>query len=529
MASSPIPAPPPPPSEPVPEAVPEERIFDLLKQADPQELERRQAAINDKIHKTFQLSQMRLAELIDQNSTLPTTVASVTVLGAPNTRHGFLKRLINPLLSANRDRPYTQSELIHEISLTAQKLRKFGIYHEPISVHLDKPSKTDPSTTPTDVAVYYSVKERSRIFAKTGTDLGNAEGSAYANVQWRNVLGGAETLDVNASIGTKTRSSYSATIDTPILSDPDFRFQVGGVQSATQKVFASHEEVLKGGWTKLRWLTANGSSHELGYNGFWRQVTGLAQNASPTIKNEAGDSVKSSISHTWTTDRRDNPQLPSRGYYAKTASELAGWGPLRGDVAFFKTEAETQTAIPIPFPGIRGDSGISFTTGLRAGLLYPLALGSNPNPELSRVNDRFQLGGPTDVRGFRLSGLGPHDGPDAVGGDLYAAGSANLFLPLPKVGKDKPLRFQAFVNGGRLLAIRNPNQDGPLTSSQVKQGVSDAITELGNGLPSVSAGVGLVYAHPVARFELNFSLPLVIRKHEEARKGVSFGIGINFL
>lgn len=334
---------------------------------------------------------------------------------------------------------------------------------------------------------------------------------------------------MNASIGTKTRSSYSATIDTPILSDPDFRFQVGGVQSATQKVFASHEEVLKGGWTKLRWLTANGSSHELSYNGFWRQVTGLAQNASPTIKNEAGDSVKSSISHIWTTDRRDNPQLPTRGYYAKTASELAGWGPLRGDVAFFKTEAETQTAIPIPIPGVKGDSGISFTTGLRAGLLYPLTLGSNPNPELSRVNDRFQLGGPTDVRGFRLSGLGPHDGPDAVGGDVYAAGSANLFLPLPKVGKDKPLRFQAFVNGGRLLAIRNTDQDGPLTSGQVKQGVSDAITELGNGLPSVSAGVGLVYAHPVARFELNFSLPLVIRKHEEARKGVSFGIGINFL
>lgn len=127
MASPPTPAPPPPSSDSTAQAVPEERIFDLLKQADPQELDRRQAAINDKIHRTFQLSQMRLAELIDQNSTLPTTVASVTVLGAPNTRHGFLKRLINPLLSANRDRPYTQSELIHELSQTAQKLRKLGM------------------------------------------------------------------------------------------------------------------------------------------------------------------------------------------------------------------------------------------------------------------------------------------------------------------------------------------------------------------------------------------------------------------
>ena len=77
--------------------------------------------------------------------------------------------------------------------------------------------------------------------------------------------------------------------------------------------------------------------------------------------------------------------------------------------------------------------------------------------------------------------------------------------------------------------MRNPDKEGAMTSEEVKQSVSDAITELGNGLPTMSAGVGLVYAHPVARFELNFSLPLVVRKQEEARKGVSFGIGINFL
>ncbi len=106
----------------------EDDIFELLKKADPKEIEQRQQAIVDRIHHTFQLSQQRLAELIDQNSTLPTTVSSVTVLGAPNTRHGFLKRVVDPLLSANRDRPYTQSELIHEVSKTAQTLKKFGIW-----------------------------------------------------------------------------------------------------------------------------------------------------------------------------------------------------------------------------------------------------------------------------------------------------------------------------------------------------------------------------------------------------------------
>lgn len=359
--------------------------------------------------------------------------------------------------------------------------------------------------------------------------MGNAEGSAYANLQWRNLFGGAESLDLNASLGTRTRSSFQGSFESPTLSNPSLRFQLGGVQSTTQKIFASHEEVLRGQWTKLRYLSPSGALHEFGYNGHWRQITALAQNASPTVRSDSGDSFKSSLSHTWTNDRRDNPILPLSGYYVKTSNEVAGIGPLAGDVAFWKTELETQQAIPIPLPGVKGDSGISFTTGFRAGLLYPLTLSGSSNPSLSRINDRFQLGGPTDVRGFRLSGLGPRDGPDSVGGDVFAAGSANLLLPLPRAGADKPLRLQAFVNGGRLLALRSQTQEGSLSSSEVSQSMRDAISELGNGLPSMSAGVGLVYAHPAARFELNFSLPLVVRKGEESRKGLQFGIGINFL
>lgn len=380
-----------------------------------------------------------------------------------------------------------------------------------------------------NINVYLAVREKSRVLLKTGTDLGNAEGSAYGNLLWRNVLGGAETLNLNASLGTRTRSAYQATFETPILSDPDFRLEIGGIASSTQKSWASHEEVLKGGWSKLRWMSESGHRHEFGYNGFWRQMTGLAEQASPTVRADAGDSVKSSVFHSWANDKRDNPLLPSRGYYAKTFNELAGLGPLKGDVSFWKSEIESQGALPIPIPGIKRDSGISLTTGFRAGLLCPLGLDSNSRPQLSRVNDRFLLGGPTDVRGFRLCGLGPHDGADAVGGDVYAAGSANLLFPLPRVGAEKPLRLQAFVNGGRLLPLRTAEKGTPTNSAEVQDAMTSTLSELGNGLPSVAAGFGLVYAHPVARFELNFSLPLVLRKGEEGRKGLQLGIGINFL
>ena len=279
---------------------------------------------------------------------------------------------------------------------------------------------------------------------------------------------------------------------------------------------------------KLRWMSLGGGRHELGYSGVWRQITGLASNASPTVRGDAGDSVKSSLTHTWTKDRRDNPQLPAKGYLSKSMVELAGWGPLQGDVAFGKAEVEAQGAIPVPMPGIQGESGVSLTTGFRAGVLYPLPLGAESESRPSRINDRFQLGGPTDVRGFRLSGLGPRDGSDAVGGDVYAAGSANLLFPIPRVGKERPLRFQIFANGGRLLALKSPKTEGT-GGEKSRQTWSSTMAELGNGLPSMAAGFGLVYAHPVARFELNFSLPLVLRKGEDARKGLQFGVGINML
>ena len=413
------------------------------------------------------------------------------------------------------------------------KLNRLDIFQHPISTYIDKPDQTDASTSPTDHAVFISVKERGRYTIKMGTEAGTLEGNAYLNVILRNLFGGAESLNANASLGTRTRSSYNAYFDTPILSNPDLRWEIGGLASSTLKPWASHEEVLRGGNTRLLWQTSPGHRHDFSYSGFWRQLTGLAEKASPTVRTDAGDSFKSSLTHTWMNDTRDIPMLPSRGYLFKTVSEIAGFGPLKGDVAFGKFEFDSQAAVPIPFPGIKGDSGISFTAGLRGGLLYPLTIYGQDSPTQSRLNDRFQLGGPTDVRGFRLSGLGPRDGQDAVGGDIYAAGGGSLLLPLPRVGKDTPLRFQAFVNGGRLLALKDTRQaeqkDQPLSSGEVSSSVMQTVSELANGLPSCAAGVGLVYAHPAARFEVNFSLPLVIRKGEEGRKGVSFGVGLSFL
>ncbi|OBT59711.1 hypothetical protein VE04_00056 [Pseudogymnoascus sp. 24MN13] len=492
----------------------------LNRDIDPKVLEEREEAVQERVQAQYAKAQQRLQDLISSNSTLPVTISSIRVIGATNTRKSFLDRLFAPILSANNDRPYTLQEALQLAGTSADKLRRFDIYHEGVSMFIDKPDSTDPLSTTSDIDIFLAVKEKGRIALKTGTDLGNTEGSAYGNLLLRNIFGGAESLNINASAGTRTRSSYTATFDTPILSDPDIRFSLDGFASSTQKQWASHEEVLKGGNARVRWADGQ-SRHEVAYTGAWRQITALAANASPSVRHDAGDSVKSSITHTWFKERRNHPFLPTSGYFMRTVSELAGWGPLQGDVAFLKSEVETSGAVAIPLPG-KEDSGITLTGGLRAGLLYPLPIGTGSTPQASRINDRFQLGGPTDVRGFKIGGLGPRDGPDSVGGDVFAAGSVNLLFPFPRVGKDTPLRLQVFANGGRLLALQQ-------TKGSTSNSVTSTIAKLAEGLPSLAAGVGIVYAHPAARFELNFSLPLVLRRGEEGRKGLQFGVGINFL
>lgn len=386
------------------------------------------------------------------------------------------------------------------------------------------------------------MKELPRFKLQTGTDVGNGEGSAYGSLLWRNIFGGAETLTLNAKAGTRTRSAYSANLSAPVFSDPGKRISFEGFASAAEKPWASHEEVSKGGSLRFSWLNDQRDSHSVEYSGAWRQITGLSPRASPTVRHDAGDTIKSALKYSFYRERRDNPQLPQAGYMVRSGWEVAGIGPLGGDVAFSKSEIEASGAVPLPLPGASERSGASIGAGFRLGCLYPLPLGFDLGGRAlpSRLNDRFQLGGPTDVRGFKLGGLGPHDQSDSVGGDLFAAGSVNMLLPLPYKGPDSGLRFQVFANGGRLVALRDRSSSsskskkesgsgGPMSAGAVGNGMLSAIGSLLGGAPSTAAGVGLVYAHPVARFELNLSLPLVLRRGEVGTKGLQVGVGINFL
>ena len=190
---------------------------------------------------------------VEDNTSLPVTISSVRVLHANRTRRGFLEKVVNPLLSANRDESYTLEDALKEVGSATDKLNRFGIFKSPISVFLDRPDPTNASSSPTDVDVYISAHERGNYTIKTGTEAGASEADAYVNAELRNLFGGAETLNAHGSLGTRTRSAYSIAFDTPIIINPDFKFQLGGYASSVLKSCAIHVKVQKAKNAKLIW------------------------------------------------------------------------------------------------------------------------------------------------------------------------------------------------------------------------------------------------------------------------------------
>jgi len=65
------------------------------------------------------------------------------------------------------------------------------------------------------------------------------------------------------------------------------------------------------------------------------------------MREASGHSLKSSLSHTWVRDTRDDKLTGTRGIYTKVSQEIAGIG---GDAKFHKLEAEGQLSRPL-FPG----------------------------------------------------------------------------------------------------------------------------------------------------------------------------------
>ncbi|KAI8922700.1 surface antigen-domain-containing protein [Entophlyctis helioformis] len=445
-------------------------------------------------------------QLIVESRNRKLAVQSVKVHGVVHTNHELLERVTKPLLAAQ-----TLGDVIVGSRNIADQLRRFDIFKN-VSIVLDSPPGAQDL-----VDVVFRVEESKRLFAQTGASFGANDGSMNLSISMRNAFGGAETVSMTSMYGVDTAeplylkdskdmagaNAYQATFSTPIDADPDRRLELAGFkQTRNHSLLMSHHERLTGLAAKYKQLFGDFAKHELSYDAVWRENHSFLPTASLSIRKDAGHSLKSALSHTFTFDSRDDPNIPTRGLYLRTFQELAGLG---GDVRHLKTELDTQASIPLPF-------GFNISTSLRGGLIYPLGFGVEPR---NRVNDRFFLGGPQSIRGFKQAGVGPKDGSDSLGGDAYWASSLSLLGPIPFV-PFKPIKAHLFVNGGSLVPVALDKSPRSNLQSLVSS-------------PSVSAGIGLAAHFASIRLEVNYCVPLWVTPTDSIKPGFKFGIGMNFM
>ncbi|KAJ8327879.1 hypothetical protein QVD99_006381 [Batrachochytrium dendrobatidis] len=449
------------------------------------------------------MTKQDVSQLIIDSQHRKFQVKSVKVQGAVHTNHSLLERVTSPLLHAEN-----LTDLIVGSRNVGDHLRRLDVFKN-VRILFDSPPGSSDA-----VDVVFQVEESQRLFARTGADFGANDGSMNLSLNLRNVFGGAETLSANTSYAIDTSgpiyhkdsgdmagaSSYQAVFTTPIDANPSKILEVSGFKHTRNHMLTmSHHEDLTGLSFKLKnWLGL--AKQEITYDAVWRENHRFSPKASLSIRNDAGNSFKSALSHTLSFDSRDDPVLPFRGVYFKTLQEVAGLG---GDVQHFKAEADGQTTFAMPY-------GFSITASLRGGLIAPWG-GATRN----RVNDRFFLGGPLSVRGFKQAGIGPKDDNDVLGGDLYWASGLSLLAPLPLL-PFKPIKAHFFVNGGSLT---------PLKSDKSPSENAQALF----GTPSVCAGIGLAARFTIFRLELNYSIPITMCATDSHKPGLQFGIGMNFM
>jgi len=434
------------------------------------------------------------------NAETPLHVNSLRVLGSGTTRTSFLNSITADIFKAQ-----TLEEVVHSVQDAADKLRRHDIFSN-IEVILDT---AEESTEAIDVVL--KLQEKGRIVIKTNAEVADNEANVNGNFVLRNLFGGAETFATSVEFGNRTKAAFKALLSTPVQGSPDVKLVAhvnGSIRDNT--AISSYEEFSRNAGIKVKGISKYGF-HELGYDATWRDT--IAQSsASKIIQDQAGQSLKTAISHSFVRDRRDNATLPTRGHFLSIHHELAGIGS-KSDTSYFKKEIAAQVHHrlwgPIIAESGRSVAPLVLSGGLRAGLI------ANLDDKEPHISDRFILGGPTSVRGFKLGGIGPREGDDAVGGEAYWAAGFSAVAAIPGM-IDKPIKAHAFVNAGNLI--------------KWNKGTSYEKTREALLLnPRISYGVGLIFHHPAARIEANFCFPVQFSGGDLEQAGFQAGFGINFL
>jgi outer membrane protein insertion porin family len=180
-----------------------------------------------------------------------------------------------------------------------------------------------------------------------------------------------------------------------------------------------------------------------------------------------GNRLTSAVGYSLIYDSLNSRLRPTAGTRFAFSQDFAGLG---GDVKYIKTRVEGSRYF-------NGGHGFVFSLNAEGGYIRSLEDDRGPGIDRVRITDRFYLGEP-QFHGFDIRGIGPRVkrfpyttdangnqvqvtdknqvSDDALGGDAYYLGRAEVELPLGAGARELGLRPSLYVQVGSLFNLKQP-------------------------------------------------------------------------
>jgi len=436
--------------------------------------------------------------MLDHFKTIQARIDRIHVDGVARTKDDLVQSSIKPLFeAANFEEVITRS---HEVRT---RLEELGCFKR-VGVFID--TSRGPDATEKGLEVTFEVEELRRVIGGINTLVGHNEGSMVLSCRLPNLAGRGERLQGEYTYGTHKTSGINVSLLKPFHNDARASVTGSVYQSGTDFPWSGFRQVDRGVLLDLSFKSAEDVTHSLRYDAAWRELACLDRATPFAVRQEAGHSLKSAIRHILTVDKRDSSIFPTEGALIRLNQELAGLG---GNIGYLKHEAELQYNLPLPFD-------ITVQGALQCGhmkAMYP--------EKTYSICDRFFLGGPLNIRGFEMRGIGPQSDGAYTGADMYWAAAFHIYTPLPfrsgRGGFGELFRTHLFVNTGNIGNF-SLSDDATKSAEILLRGLR------------LAYGIGLsMRLGEIARLELNYCLPARAQRGDRPVHGLQFGVGVTFL
>jgi len=319
-----------------------------------------------------------------------------------------LDRVVRHNLDISDGRTYTATGL----KTTKENLTRTSYFK-------DVKISTAPSAAPGEMDAKVEVQE-----GPTGTLSGGLGYSSLDKIfgvvqlSENNLFGRGWKASLNSQFGAR-RTTYSIDFRDPHFLDSDFSLLLSAYN--TRVLYTDFERKAIGGRAGLGYGFTRFTNASLSLRADSTRILQVGTAASQVLLNEFAKGVQHTRSLTFSLNRNTTDKFidPSRGSVQSGSVEYAG-GPLGGDSQFVKYFLNAKAFYPVTA------ATVFSWNALWAHVVPTVGGGEVP------IFERFFLGGPYSIRGFRSRELSPKDPNtgESIGGNKELIGNLEYLFPL---------------------------------------------------------------------------------------------------